>query len=266
MRYPAAMESESSAEIVEGEMRGILLAVELLGADEAALQALDEQRRESCARAWRTLCALDEPARARTIAAWRAEAASALPAGLSRLHPSWIEEALAGERTEVVAAIRPAPTAARAIREETARELARLAFGRLAPLCESTAGSLGQSLCDLEFEELLSEVTRRGARVVGRSLAGAAPSLRARAMASAGEPWAQDIAAASLATVSSAERAAATVDASAPAASEGRTARERMLAIGLASLKAELKAEGAGSPFRVAGRLPAPLGRSLVGW
>ena len=255
------MESESSAEIVEGEMRGILLAVELLGADEAALQALDEQRRESCARAWRTLCALDEPARARTIAAWRAEAASALPAGLSRLHPSWIEEALAGERTEVVAAIRPAPTAARAIREETARELARLAFGRLAPLCESTAGSLGQSLCDLEFEELLSEVTRRGARVVGRSLAGAAPS-----MASAGEPWAQDIAAASLATVSSAERAAATVDASAPAASEGRTARERMLAIGLASLKAELKAEGAGSPFRVAGRLPAPLGRSLVGW
>jgi hypothetical protein len=266
MRYPAAMASESRADIVDGEVRGILLAVELLGADEAALQALDEQRCESCARAWRTLRAMDEPARARTIAAWRAEAASALPAGLSRLHPSWIEEALAGERTEVVAAIRAAPPADRAIAEETSRELARLAFGRLAPLCESPAGPLAQGLCDLEFEDLLSEVTRVGARVVGRSLAGAAPSLRARAMASVGEPWAQEIAAASLATVSPAERAAAAVHARAAAASERRPARERMLAIGLTSLKAELTAEGSGSPFRVAGRLPAPLGRSLIGW
>ena len=279
---------ETGAQVVDERDHGLLLAFLLLGAEESALDALPEGRREVCDKAWRELRALDEAARATAVAAWRAEAASALPAGLSRLHPSWLEAALAGGRADVLAVLRAstygpvralveelvkadqdasqAVEAGKEVPEETGRELRRLAFGWLAPLCESAAGPLAERLCKLEFDELLAEITRLGARTVGRSLAGAAPALRASAMASAGEPWAREIGAASLETVSRQERSAAVGLASGHAATEARTARERMLSIGLAGLKAELAAESPGSPFRVAGRLPAPLGRALVGW
>jgi hypothetical protein len=258
--------SDSRADIADGETQGLLLALEALGADESALEALDDTRREACIRTWQALRAQDEAARARTMTAWRAEAVTALPAGLSRLHGSWIEEALAGERAEVVAAIRGKGATDEMLADETGRALARLAFAWLLPLCESSAGPLAERLCELPFEALLLDVTRRGARVVGRSLAGASPALRARAMASAGEPWAQEIAAGSMETVSPEARAAALAMAGAAGVAEARTPRDRMLAIGLGSLKTELTLEDPGSTSRVAGRLPAPLGRALIGW
>jgi hypothetical protein len=144
--------------------------------------------------------------------------------------------------------------------------LARLAFARLAALCAGEAGPLARELCALGTDELLSEITSRGARVVGRSLAGAPPALRARAMAAAGEPWARAIAAGTLEAVAKeAQREAATL-ARAAGGTETGAARERLLAIGLAQLKIELEHEHPGSRLRVAGRLPAPLGRSLAGW
>jgi len=264
-----------------------VLAFHNLGSAVPAMVALDESSLAICTDAWRDLCALDEAVRTRTLAAWRAEAASALPAGLARLHPSWIEDALAGEGAGMVAAIRAqmseplralcpkgremAPGSLQVsddgtMPEETRREIARLALGWLEPLVESAAGPMAEGLGKLEFEELLAEVTRTGARTVGHSLAGASPALRARAMASVGEPWAGVIGKASFQPISPSERSAAAVFATAAADSEALTPADRMLAIGLAALRAELVAEHPGSPFRVAGRLPARLGRTLVGW
>jgi hypothetical protein len=274
--------SESGKGTVGGRERGLLLAFHGLGAGESVLSALDDPSRTTCATAWREFRAKDERARAEIVAAWRAEAVSALPEGLSRLHPSWLHEALAGEGAETLRAIGasvpdplragreggPNPWAAdgSALPEEARRELARLAFGWLAPLAEGGAGPLAERLCGLEHEELVAEVTRLGARTVGLSLAGAAPALRARAMVSAGEPWARVIGQASSEPVSPEERSAAAVLASTAADGHARVPAERMLAIGLVALKAQLVAEHPASPLRVAGRLPAPLGRVLAGW
>jgi hypothetical protein len=250
------------ADDVDAAVRGMLLAFEALGTDDAALPILDDRRREACAQAKQALDALAEPLRARRVDAWRAEAREAVLTGVSRLHPSWVEEALVGERAEIAAAVRSAGPAG----TEAARALARLAFGHLLPLCEGEGGPLAERLCDLGHEELLAEVARHGARVVGRSLSGAEPVLRARAMAYAGEPWAQEIAAGAMAGVSAEERAAALAFANAARAAAARTTYERFLAIGLAALKEDLERDHPASVLRVAGRLPAALGRSLVGW
>lgn len=237
-----------------------------LGAGESALQALDDSRREACSKAWRLLNAMDEPARARKVAAWLAEAGRAVPAGLECLHPSWRQEVLADGRPEMRAAIESVEPGAGSVSGELRREIARLAFRRLSPLLVSSAGPLAQRLCGLGFEELLAEITRMGARTVGRSLAGAAKGLRARAMASAGEPWAGAIGAGASEDVSPDERAVAVACASTAVAGKAHAPAERLLAIGLAAMKAQLQAEHPCSTFRVAGRLPAPLGRALAGW
>ena len=167
------MESETGAGALDGRSRGLLLAFHGLGSAVPAMAALDESSRAICADAWRDLCALEEAVLTRTLAAWREEAASALPTGLARLHPSWIEDALAGEGAGMVAAIRTqmseplralcaqvqemAPGSPRVpndgtMPEETRREIARLALGRLEPLVESAAGPMAERLGKLEFE------------------------------------------------------------------------------------------------------------------
>ena len=102
LRYRLAVANEITAASLNGHERGLLLALLLLGAEESVLEVVDEDRRERVRRAWRALRTSDETTRARMLAAWRAEARSAQPEGLLGLHPSWIEEALAGERSEVV--------------------------------------------------------------------------------------------------------------------------------------------------------------------
>jgi hypothetical protein len=276
---------EKWSDDIDRRDRGLLLALEANHVDESTLRVLDEHRQEGCARARRKLRELDETKRARLLADWRAELASALPAGLSRLHPSWLAEALAGEPAPVLAAIGAGGAAARELvekfarRDEStlptggaglsqaeAREWTRLALGRLAPLCESECGSLAERLCALECEALLEETRQLGARTIGRSLAGAAPALRARVMAAAGEPWAAMIGAASAQPATRVERRAAAARVRAPGASEASDASERMLRIGLDALREELAAESPGSLLRVAGRLPAPLGRRFLRW
>jgi hypothetical protein len=258
--------NETSVDLDDPRHRGFVLALSLLGAEESVLQAVDETQRGVLAGAWRGLRALDEEGRARTTEAWRKQAASGRPVRFEELHPSWGEEALAGERPAVVAALRAAPGSPLAMPAEIAGGLARVAFGGLAPLGESKGGALADGLCRLELEALLSELSRRGARTVGHSLSGAAPPLRAKAMAAVGEPWAQEIAAGCLEESTPAQREAATTLAGTVSVFAAGSAVDRLAILGLASLKVELQAESHGSCLQVAGRLPAPLGRVLAGW
>jgi hypothetical protein len=86
-------------------------------------------------------------------------------------------------------------------------------------------------------------------------------------MALAGEPWAQVIADAFREKLSDDEREAARNHAATNVRASAYTSADRLLHIGLAALKACLSEEHAGSVFRVAGRLPAVLGRQLLdGW
>jgi hypothetical protein len=273
---------------MDPETRGILLSLLAIGAEESAIERLDEKRRAVCSVAWQELLLASEAERLRVLAEWRAEAASTMPQGLEQLHPSWIVAALEGEPAHLLRLVLPdLPESVRATvlglpastgavsqpGEETEacaasirREVERVAFGWLAPLCELDCGSLAESLLGLALGELLTEVTRRGARVVGQSLASAAPALRARAMAAAGEPWAQVIGSASAESVLAADRKTAMAHANTRIPDSARTPSERLLHIGLAVLKSELAAEHPGSTYRVAGRLPAALGRSMIGW
>jgi hypothetical protein len=268
---------------ITDEAKGVLLSLVARGGDEAALGGLADGEHEECVAAWRALGRLEEGARDALLSAWRARAKAGLPDGIGGLHPSWIEAALAGEplyllrylHGRVPQALRPAVekvmTSAAAgswdpsIGPALGREIERLAFGHLAPLCESACGPLATRLCALDFEALQTELTRTGARTLGRSLGGTDAGVRARAMALAGEPWAGVMAEAFRESISVEQRKAAIVHASANVQASARTASQRLLHLGLATIAADLVAEGEGSLLRVAGRLPADLGQQLLG-
>jgi hypothetical protein len=284
LRYAANVANEP----VDPESRGILLFLLTTGDAESVLACLDEERRAVCVGAWRTLHGVSEADQGRILAEWRAEAVNTLPRGLDRLHPSWLVAALADEPahilrivlSELPQALRttvlglPGITSAGLLPAEEAekcplamkREVVRVAFGWLSPLCESQGGPVAESLCALAFDELLTDVTLRGARAVGQSLAGSAPALRARAMAAAGEPWAQVIRKASVESTSDGERKLAMAHANTRIPDSARTPSDRLLHIGLVVLKSELATEHPGSVYRLAGRLPAALGRRMIGW
>jgi hypothetical protein len=268
--------------------RGVLLALFACDGDQAILARLDERRRDSCVTAWEILRQLDERTRAEKLEGWRCQAASALPEGLARLHPSWIDDILDGEPEHIAREVRAIlPSALRdvsrsdeatlaggggdasgqsdeAADEAAKRDLRRLLFVRLEPLCAGACGPRAQVLCGLTFEALLDEVARLGARALGYSLVGQAASVRARAMATVGEPWAAVVGGASTEDVSAAEHKAALVATGTALPSAARTARERLLHMGVAVLKPELRAEHPQSAARVAGRLPVGLGRRLL--
>lgn len=266
MRYGPPVANQPQLDGASPEIRGILLALQLTGAGDSALASLATALRGPVLQAWRSLQELDQVARSQALATWRAQAESGLPSGFSSLHPSWAEAALAGEPPAIVAAVYGDAPEHRVEARATARELARLAFSHLAPLCDGETGPCAARLLALAPDELMAELKRRGARTVGRSLGGARPTLRARAMAGLGEPWAAEMAEGFREPASRAERAAARALAGAGAASRAQTADDRLLAIGVAAAKAELEVEGSGSLRRLAGRLPETLGRALVGW
>ncbi len=270
------------------ETKGVLLAFVSLDVGDSVLAAvlavLDSEDREQCSQAWRSLAGLDQDVRERTLAGWRAQAASGLPNGIERLHPSWIEAALASEPPDLLACFRKSlpegfrstvaalhgraepEAAAASLSPALARELDRIGFGHLAPLCEGATGPLATRLCALSFDELQDEATRIGARTLGQSLVGTDGPVRARAMALAGEPWARVMAEAFNEELSDDQRKAAMGHVAANVHASARTPSERLLDIGLAVLKGDLSAEHAGSLFSVAGRLPAALGRRLLEW
>jgi len=286
LRYAANVANETGLHAVDPEVRGILLALGAMGAEASVLERLDEKRCAVTTKAWQELIDANETTRPQVLSEWRAEATHTLPQGLNRLHPSWIVAALEGEPAHLRrlvlsdlpeslhATVLAIPgidgvgplSAGQPCSLANKREVERMAFGWLAPLCESDYGPLAESLCGLAFDALVLEVTRRGAHIVGQSLAGAAPALRARAMAAVGEPWARVLGEASAETTSDVDRKFAMAHANTRIPDSARTPSERLLHVGLAMLKSELATEHAGSLYRVAGRLPAALGRPWIGW
>jgi hypothetical protein len=267
---------------ITDEAKGALLSLVALAGDEAVFAGLVEDEAAGCAAAWLALGQLEKVFREAVLSAWRARAQGGLPEGLEHLHPSWIAATFAGEPSYLLRYFQgrlphalghavEALMAGAAVEDQDAvmgpqqgHEIEQIALAPLVRLCEGSCGPLAAKLCGLEFEALQVEVTRRGARTLAQSLAGADASIQARAMALAGQPWAAVMAEAWGKSISAEERTAARIHASANVYASARTSAERLLHIGLAALKSELAAEGAGSVSRVAGRLPAELGRRLL--
>jgi hypothetical protein len=258
------------------ESYGIVLALQALSVSEDGLSYLLPERRSACAKLWRELKNSDIAER--LLADVRDSFPEALPHGIEDLHPSWIAHVLADEPEDIVAIVRgalpeclrsrlPGPGSVPPMKAPLSvqREILRLAFAELVPLCARGGGPRASSLRRLSFDDLLAEVTRLGARTVGQSLSGAAPAIRARAMARVGEPWAQQILAAALEPTAQPVRATAVTLAEAMRGGLPRTPVERLRHVGVLALRAELQAEHSGSIRTVAGRLPADLGRRLLG-
>jgi hypothetical protein len=164
------------------EERGLLLGLSLQSAGDAVLARLARNRRQACCNAWQALRALRRSDRAALLAGWIAETQAPFPLGVERLHPSLLAEVIASEPAELWPALLcglPGVQAVEALLSqvrvdsaiatdgeswppESAAELQRCVFGRLAPLCVGPAGPVGAGLCRLGCEELLVEIARRG--------------------------------------------------------------------------------------------------------
>jgi hypothetical protein len=167
---------------LRAEERGLLLGLSLLARDDAVLSHLAGNRRQACGKAWQALRALPRPDRAALLAGWIVEANAPFPAGMERLHPSWLAETVASEPVELWPALLCGLPGVQAVEAlllhshagaiakdgeawppDSVLELQRCAFGRLAPLCVAPSGPLGAGLCRLGCEELRAEVARQGA-------------------------------------------------------------------------------------------------------
>lgn|GEM_PF-1556775 len=281
MRYAAQVAGSTEGEPVEGgpvdeESDGIVLALQALAVGEGGLAYFVPERRSVCAKLRQKLENSDRAGR--LLADLRGSFSEVLPHGIEDLHPSWIAGALADEPENIVAIVRtalPESLRSRLNRRGPAspgkapisvqREVVRLAFAELVPFCTSDGGPRASSLGRLGFDDLLTEVTLLGARTVGQSLSASAPAIRARAMASVGEPWAQQILAAALEPASKPMHATAVTLAEAMRGGAPRTTLDRLCQVGILALRAELQAEHSKSIFKVAGRLPEELGRMLLG-
>jgi hypothetical protein len=113
-------------------------------------------------------------------------------------------------------------------------------------------------------DDLLKEVAREGARVLGESLAGAPAAVVARAMAAAGPPF-DDLIALTLAEpVPADRREVARRWVGEVAARPDARARDLLCRLGLRALRDSFGTEGARGLACLAGRLPAAYGRHLL--
>jgi hypothetical protein len=278
------------------EERGLVAGLALLAAGgEAARRVVGAGDQGARALgAWKALQAMGREQRAAALAELVRDVRTPLPARIEELHPSWLELVLTGEPPGLARAVvaglpvgfklaveawirREAPAAhpstVWALEPAALADVQRLLLGPLQVLTVDASGPLGTGLAAREAAELLAEVARRGARTLGTSLAGAPLPVRARTMAQAGAPWAEEIAAAASAAADDTDQrdrardlvvaAAAMQPPPAPGTPE-ITPEERLRAVGVLVLARELAAEGPASVARVAGRLPFDLGRALL--
>jgi hypothetical protein len=260
------------------EERGFLASLAGLGAEKAVVEGAFAS--EALCAAWSTLRDGDRDRRVSTLSDLMRDAA--VPGPPEGLDPSWLVEALAGEPTGLALALGQEDRALAEAAAELARrrgeedaapwplepevrlELRRLVLSSVAALAAAPVGPVGQELVALEGRELMTEVARWGARTIGTSLAGTPVDVRARAMASAGAPWATDIAAASARHLDPRTRENARLLVARVAALPAPTPLHGLRALGLLALGPALAAEGTASALAVAGRLPVELGRALL--
>jgi hypothetical protein len=185
------------------EERGCLLGASLLGMDD--LTGLPVS-----AEAWAALRALPKANRAALLATWIADLQAPFPAGMERLHPSWVAEAVASEPEDLWPALmmglpdadqvragfpgRSVPEAnSTAWQLDAVTEMQRFVFADLARLCVTPVGPLGARLCRLSCDELLAEVDRQGAEKLREDLVreGVASlyAVVGRLPAKLGRPW-----------------------------------------------------------------------------
>jgi hypothetical protein len=252
------------------EERAFVGVLQILDA-EPALGVFAGPRAKTLAGALDALRELPHGSRANVVAAMLQDVANPV-AWVADLHPSWaalVGEGEPPELVQVVLATLPGPFG-RAAQEVPAvtpvlADLQRALLTPLAALAVAADGPAGAALA--ARADLVDHLTREGARTLGRSLVGAPPAVRARAMAGAGPPWADEIAAVGEgAEPETRARARDLVARAAAAPAEGASAVDRLAMVGVLATAPLLAAEGPGSLARVAGRLPLPLGRLLLSW
>jgi hypothetical protein len=274
--YDARVRPE--VEALAADERGMLLGLLVSGAGPEVVAHVDGPGSAGCAVA---LAAIPADARAAERDALAAELTAPWPKGIERIHAGWIRRVLEGEPSHVVrAVVRGAPEPIRRVADEllSARGeaeassiaegpwldgLRRAVFGALAPMPEPAADAamLGRRLCAASGAELLDEIDRRGAAMVGLALSGAPDAVVARAAAGAGDAAARVLLASSRAPASSEARARARVLVASVGAGSGA---QVVRAVGLAALAALLAAEGPGALAAVAQRLAPSLGDALL--
>jgi hypothetical protein len=179
-------------EDLDAPERGFVLGALMLGATGGAAERLAGPAHERCAATLRALAVLDRPARARVLAGLAREATDPVPPGMAKLHPSWFEEVLADEPSELVLALTAAcalaglaqagrdviaargedPNSCRAAVLASGRiaDLQRIAFAPLRALVEARCGPLGERLCALAERDRVQEIVRLGTRALRAQL------------------------------------------------------------------------------------------------
>jgi len=242
-----------------------------------------------CAAALEALAEADRTERAATIAELIALARAPVPAGIEAVHPDWLRERLDAEPDAIVVAVTAglpdvvraiaakllaarradpqAPTAAAArdgaIDTDAADRLRRAVFGGIVPLAGPGApvSTLARELCALPFADLVADIERRGAEVLGTSLRGAPAPVVARAAAALEPPLARALidAASRDGTPAARDDARRRV-----AAIRKRASGEAVRELGARALAAALAGDGTAAVTAVAQRLSLALGRVLL--
>jgi hypothetical protein len=253
-----------------------------------ALEALVDPDAAACRAALAALGAMDRAERAHAIAALLRQARAPVPDGIENVHPGWLRAALEGEVTPIlramVAGLPPevgavareiiaargdgdAAEEAPAIAEAPLAELRRAVFAMLVPMPRRTDAEHGDAppwlrLAVLPFPALLAEIERRGATMLGTSLAGAPPAVAARAAASAGGALGAVVLEAARRSPAGEERQRARALVAA-AARVAETNVGSTTIVGLLALASELAATP-GATQVIARRMPPRLGRILL--
>jgi hypothetical protein len=221
------------------------------------------------------------------LVAWKNEALATYPPGLEKLHLSWVLAAINQEPPEMMGplirdlppalqshvdayfaqegGITSIPSVAVGLDPARNREIIRFLLNPLEVLIVEPSGPLGSELYTLDLEQLALRIMHHGAVAVGRSLAGAPLTIRAKAMAALGKPWAALVGEKSSENVSSDERAVALAHTRVAMPRSATGIEDRLIHIGLSVIKEPLLKEGQKSLFSVAGRLPHSIGCSWLG-
>jgi hypothetical protein len=239
------------------EQRALVLTLALRAGDASERVLGRLAAPADCLSAARALAALPRQARVERLAAEARRTLLPLVPGMAAIHPSWIDEALAGEPAYIVRAVRHAEGPAKWV-----AELRRHLLGHLCamPVAPPPLPSQWQphDLPLLSAERLQAILSRIGVRHLARAFAGVGPEAVAQLTRRLGPAGGQALADASALGPYPRDQAKAAIAALATLAREAGTPGE--LVLGAAAHRL-----GGGELCRqIAQRLPLPIGRRLL--